>query len=169
MNKERTGIFFFSVAVMFQFHSYAGPQEASIVNEAHSCQRGPNLILTNARAKRWNALSCPGYKMPSSLQLDKLAGNAGFFENNLTKIQQRSTGRARIFTSIQERTRQSIFEKAIIKNKFVSTSYSSLLTHAGYSSGFLMKFGNQQCTAYREYLHEVDVKLSSEDNEFINK
>src|SRR6187431_1312281 len=101
----------------------------------------PNLIFILADDMRWNALGCQGDKIIQTPNIDALAARGARFTNSFVTTSICCTSRASLLSG-QYARRHGI-------NDFVtpftpeqwSATYPALLRKAGYSTGFIGKYG----------------------------
>ncbi|MEX0289311.1 MAG: sulfatase [Flavobacteriaceae bacterium] len=103
--------------------------------------RPPNILFVLVDDQRNDALSCAGHSIIQTPTVDLLAEKGIRFTNAYVTTSICAASRASILTGLYENRHNYTFGKAPLKTKFSANSYPYLLRKAGYSTGFVGKFG----------------------------
>jgi len=101
----------------------------------------PNVLFILVDDQRNDVMSCAGHPVVKTPTIDKLAQNGIRFSNAFVTTSICAASRASIFTGLYECKHDYTFGKDPIKKEYVRASYPYLLREAGYSTGFIGKFG----------------------------
>ncbi|MCK0156456.1 sulfatase [Cellulophaga sp. F20128] len=101
----------------------------------------PNIIFVLTDDQRWDALGFSGNSIIKTPNMDQLAGEGVYFKNAFVTTPICAASRATILTGLYERTHDFNFGKPNLKNEYMNHSYPALLKNAGYTTGFVGKFG----------------------------
>lgn len=101
----------------------------------------PNIVFILVDDQRNDVMSCAGHPIVKTPTIDKLAQNGTRFANAFVTTSICAASRASIFTGLYECKHDYTFGKAPVKKEYVQASYPYLLKKAGYSTGFIGKFG----------------------------
>jgi arylsulfatase A-like enzyme len=106
-----------------------------------SQDKQPNILFILVDDQRNDVLSCAGHPIVKTPTIDKLAKNGVRFSNAFVTTSICAASRASIFTGLYECKHDYTFGKAPVKKEYVKSSYPYLLKKAGYTTGFVGKFG----------------------------
>ncbi len=115
----------------------SGAQAAVSANSG----KKPNIVFFLIDDQRNDTIGCAGHPFVKTPTVDSLAKNGVRFTNMFVTTSICAASRASIFTGLHECSHNYTFGKPPIKKEFVRDSYPSLLKQAGYSTGFVGKFG----------------------------
>ena len=124
------------ILIIFIFSYAAIKAESSVKTE-----KQPNIIFFLSDDHRWDRMGCAGHPYLKTPTMDLLAKHGVRFSNMFVTTSICAASRATILTGLYERTHQFTFRTRPISSKFSQTSYPVLLRKAGYSTGFIGKFG----------------------------
>jgi len=116
-----------------------GGQQPPVDQELQVVQR-PNLLFITTDDQRFDMLGVvhPFLETPT---MDRLAAEGVRFENAFVTTPICAASRASLLTGLVERTHQFTFGTPPLAGRFTDQSYPVLLRDAGYSTGFVGKFG----------------------------
>jgi len=101
----------------------------------------PNIIFILTDDQRWDALGYAGNPIIQTPHMDELASSGLYFKNAFVTTPICAASRASLFTGLYERTHNYTFGKPPLDDQYMFQSYPYLLRKAGYSTGFVGKFG----------------------------
>ncbi|MBI1368640.1 MAG: sulfatase-like hydrolase/transferase [Planctomycetes bacterium] len=100
-----------------------------------------NVVFLLSDDQRADVLSCAGFPVIQTPNIDKLAAGGVRFANGFVTTSICAASRATCFTGLVERTHRFTFGTPPIAMRFIDDSYPVLLRAAGYRTGFFGKFG----------------------------
>jgi len=106
-----------------------------------NANKKPNIIFILTDDQRWDALGYSGNPIIKTPNMDDLARNGLYFKNAFASTPICAASRASLLTGLYERTHNYTFGRPNLKNEYLFNSYPYLLRKAGYSTGFVGKFG----------------------------
>ncbi len=109
----------------------------------------PNIIFFLSDDHRSDFLSIANHPVVKTPNIDGLAKQGVRFTNMFVTTSICAASRATIFTGLYERTHKYTFGTPPIANAHCDASYPILLRKAGYTTGFIGKFGVAIPRAYR--------------------
>lgn len=101
----------------------------------------PNIIFILTDDQKWDALGFAGNTIIRTPNMDNLAASGIYFKNAFVTTPICAASRATLFTGLYERTHDYTFGKPNLNNQYMYESYPFLLRKAGYTTGFVGKFG----------------------------
>ena len=104
-------------------------------------QERPNIIFILTDDQRWDALGYAGNEIIHTPNMDELAAQGCYFENSFVTTPICAASRASIMTGLYERSHAFTFRTKPLAKELVEISYPAILKEAGYSTGFVGKFG----------------------------
>lgn len=104
-------------------------------------EKKPNILFILADDQRNDMLSIAGHPILKTPTIDNLAENGVRFRNAFVTTSICAASRASILTGLYEAKHNYTFGKPPIRTEFVDNSYPSQLKKAGYTTGFVGKFG----------------------------
>jgi arylsulfatase A-like enzyme len=111
------------------------------MNKGSSDEAKPNIIFILTDDQRWDALGYAGNPIIQTPHMDELASSGLYFKNAFVTTPICAASRATLFTGLYERTHNYTFGKPPLHDRYMYQSYPYLLRKAGYSTGFIGKFG----------------------------
>jgi arylsulfatase A-like enzyme len=132
---------FFSVVwiVCFEYLPLSGGFAQAVKQQA--TYEKPNIIFILTDDQRWDALGFAGNPIIHTPYIDQLATSGIYFKNAFVTTPICAASRASLFTGLYERTHDYTFGKRNLNNRYMYESYPYLLRKAGYTTGFVGKFG----------------------------
>lgn len=110
-------------------------------SEKEDLQKKPNILFFLVDDQRNDILSCAGHQIVKTPTVDKLASDGVRFTQAFVTTSICAASRASILTGLYETKHGYTFDKDPIKANIIINSYPYLLKKAGYSTGFIGKFG----------------------------
>ena len=124
----------FYLLIALSFFSSCGPVETT------EAQR-PNILFFLVDDQRNDVMSSEGHPIVQTPTVDNLAKNGIKFKNAFVTTSICAASRASILTGLYEVKHNYTFGKDPIKAEYVASSYPYVLKQAGYTTGFIGKFG----------------------------
>ncbi|UTA48362.1 sulfatase [Simiduia sp. 21SJ11W-1] len=103
----------------------------------------PNIVFILTDDQRWDAVGYAGNDIIQTPNIDALAEQGTRFSNAFVTTSICAASRASIMTGTYERRHGFTFNEPPLRTKFIENSYPKLLKDAGYTVGFVGKFGMQ--------------------------
>ena len=128
---KRHATYFCAILLLFAF---------SFVTKLVAADR-PNIVFILSDDHRWDQLGCAGHPIVKTPHIDQMAADGVRFENMFVTTSICAASRATIFTGMYERGHRYTFGTVPIAKEFASNSYPTALKAAGYTTGFVGKFG----------------------------
>ena len=101
----------------------------------------PNILFILTDNQRADLLGCSGNPIIRTPNIDRLAKHGVRFSNAYATTPICAASRASYLTGLYERRHQFTFHTPPLRTEFTDNSYPTLLKTAGYSTGFIGKFG----------------------------
>jgi arylsulfatase A-like enzyme len=101
----------------------------------------PNILVLLTDDQRWDTMGCMGNRLIQTPQMDRLAAEGTLFTHAFVTSSICAASRASIFTGLYERTHRCNFNTGPLKASLLKQSYPMLLRNAGYTTGFIGKYG----------------------------
>ncbi|AFV00469.1 sulfatase family protein [Simiduia agarivorans] len=113
------------------------------VQSSAQADKKPNIIFILTDDQRWDAAGYTGNPIIKTPNIDALASQGTRFSNAFVTTSICAASRASIMTGTYERRHGFTFNEPPLAKKFIDNSYPKLLKDAGYTVGFVGKFGMQ--------------------------
>ncbi|MGE9270428.1 MAG: sulfatase-like hydrolase/transferase [Verrucomicrobiales bacterium] len=101
----------------------------------------PNILFLMADDQRYDTLGCYGHPVVLTPNIDQLAEEGVRFTNAFVTTPICAASRASVLTGVTERTHGYTFGQPAVPNQLDACTYPKLLRKAGYSTGFIGKYG----------------------------
>lgn len=101
----------------------------------------PNILVLVTDDQRWDTLGCMGNRIIQTPEMDRLAAEGTLFTRAFVTSSICAASRASIFTGLYERTHGCNFNTGPLRGSLLKRSYPMLLREAGYTTGFIGKYG----------------------------
>ena len=128
----------------------------------------PNIIFILTDDLRYDALGVAGNPVIKTPNIDELASQGVYFPNTFVSTAICMASRASIMTGMYEKNHHCNFGRDGLKTKFWEQSYPVLLRDAGYTTGFIGKFGFAVSNKELDWKYHSEDKLPIKDFDYWN-